>query len=61
MSTPALGLASCLPQVLLWADSLTSVAPGLSLVRKVLHLQVVFVVKAVWDIFDNTNGSMFTS
>ena len=37
---------------------LTSVAPGQSLMSKVAHLQVVVVVKAVWDIFDNTNGSM---
>ena len=40
--------------MLLWACSLTSVAPGQSLVRTVAHLQVV-VVKAVWGIFDNTN------
>ena len=31
------------------------VAPGQSYVRKVAHLQVV-VDKAVWGIFDNTNG-----
>ena len=41
--------------------SLTSVSPGQSLVRKVAHLQIVVVVKAVWGIFDNTNGSIFTS
>ena len=32
------------------------VAPGQSYVRKVAHLQVVVVVKAVWGIFNNTNG-----
>ena len=37
------------------------VAPGQSYVRKVAHLQVVVVVKAVWGIFNNTNGSLFTS
>ena len=41
--------------------SISSIAPGQSLVRKVAHLQVVVVVKAVWGIFDNTNGSIFTS
>ena len=44
--------------MLLWACSLASVAPGQSLMRKVAHLQVV-VVKAVWGIFNNTNGSIF--
>ena len=39
--------------------SLSLVAPGQSLVRKVAHLQVV--VLAVWDIFNNANGSIFTS
>ena len=37
----------------------TPVAPGQSYVRKVAHLQVV--VKAVWGIFNNTNGSLFKS
>ena len=40
--------------------SLASIAPGQSLMHKVAHLQVV-VVKAVWGIFNNTNGSIFTS
>ena len=35
--------------------NLTPVAPGQSYVRKVEHLQVV-AVKAVWGIFNNTNG-----
>ena len=39
---------------------LTPVAPGQSYVGKVAQLQVV-VVKAVWGIFNNTNGSLFTS
>ena len=39
---------------------LSLAAPGQSLVCKVAHLQVV-VVLAVWGIFNNTNGSIFTS
>ena len=35
---------------------ITPVAPGLSYVRKVAHLQVVVVVKAVWGIFNDTNN-----
>ena len=35
---------------------LTPIAPGQSSVRKVAHLQVVVAVKAVWGIFNNTNG-----
>ena len=37
-------------------DTKTPVALGLSYVRKVAHLQVVVVAKAVWGIFNNTNG-----
>ena len=37
------------------------VAPGQSYVRKVAHLQVVVVVKAIWGIFNITNGSLFKS
>ena len=38
---------------------ITPGAPGQSYVRKVAHLQVVVVVKAVWGIFKNTNGSFY--
>ena len=63
-STPALGLASRLRQV---AQCFCCCGPSLSCctwavfgVQSCTHLQVV-VVLAVWGIFNNTNGSIFTS